>query len=134
MAYTLESGPCFLEKVAQTQTELPEWHHEGRLYIVWLCLRQFNYDEAIRRIKNVFRLYNQKVRCLAYHDTMTEFWTRIMKKVLQDYQQENDFHKIYLSVPDLQNPKLYEQYYDDVLIKSEDARNKFIPPNKRHLA
>lgn len=117
-----------------------EWTHRAHLTVaLWYCLRH-TWPEASRLIREGIKKYNHAhgiitTRARGYHETMTLFWMRIVRRYLEDVSPvdcslatlAND---LYARCGDKSLPFTY---YTRELLMSAEARAHWVEPDLKEL-
>jgi hypothetical protein len=117
-----------------------EWTHRAHLTVaLWYCLRH-PFAEATRLVRDGIRKYNAahgivQTPTSGYHETMTLFWLRIVRKYLAEVAPVD------CSLPALVNglterygdKGLPFEYYTRELIFSAKARAAWVEPDLKEL-
>lgn len=117
-----------------------EWTHRAHLTVaLWYCLRH-SFEEATRLVRDGIKNYNaahgiEQTRTSGFHETMTLFWLRIVRKYLAEVSPVD------CSLATLANG-LFERYGDKSLpfayytrerILSTEARAAWVEPDLKSL-
>ncbi len=117
-----------------------EWTHRAHLTVaLWHCLRH-SFEEATRLVRDGIKKYNAshgitQTRTSGYHETMTLFWLRIVRKHLSEVSPL-DFTLTALAnglVERYSDKSLPFAYYTRELILSCEARANWVEPDLKEL-
>ena len=65
---------------------LEEFHHADHIRMAWLYLRQFGYEIGSAKVKEgIKRFAAAKNATTLYHETITEFWIRLVQHVIENH-------------------------------------------------
>jgi hypothetical protein len=109
---------------------LAEFHHADHIRMAWLYLRKFGYEIGSRKVKEGIRAFAAaKNQNQLYHETITEFWIRLVQHVIASYPHLETFAEFFAAFPPLQNSKsIYSHYRKDFLM-SENVRREWHYPD-----
>lgn len=116
--------------------ELPEfeWTHLAHVRLAWICLSLEPESKALARIREGILRYNTEVlhRRHKYHDTVTVAFTRIVAGRMRPGESWTDFAERINDILDPGRPVLL-RYYSERRLYSDDARRRFIEPDREEL-
>jgi hypothetical protein len=111
------------------------WTHEKHLIMALWYLRQCPRDEATRRIRDGIRRYNESHGNLTgYHETITLAWIGVIAGFLARRDRSLPISALARSLLESCGHKdhLLRFYSKDVLL-SEEARRRWVPPDREPL-
>ena len=109
-----------------------EFTHAAHIAVALRYLNTFSPDEALERMREKIRAFaaHHGVTNL-YHETLTTFWMRLLEHVASTAQTDLPlWRRINLIVEDWTKRRPVEAHYSTELIKSQAARDKWIPPDQ----
>ena len=109
-----------------------EFTHAAHIAVALRYLNTFSPDEALERMREKIRAFaaHHGVTNL-YHETLTTFWMRLLEHVTSTSEPDLPlWRRINLIVEDWTNRHPVEAHYSTELIKSQAARDKWIPPDR----
>jgi hypothetical protein len=112
-----------------------EFTHAAHIAVALSYLNTFSPDEALERMREKIRFFaaHHGVTNL-YHETLTTFWMRLLEHVASTAQTDLPlWRRINLIVEDWTKRRPVEAHYSTELIKSQAARDKWIPPDRLPL-
>jgi len=116
--------------------ELPEfeWTHLAHVRLAWICLSLEPEDKALARIRKSILRYNTEVlhRRHKYHETVTVAFTHIVAERMQPGESWADFAERISDILDPGRPLLL-RYYSERRLYSDEARRRFIEPDRQDL-
>ncbi|HQR05393.1 MAG TPA: hypothetical protein PLN21_01155 [Gemmatales bacterium] len=123
----------FLELFKGCTLSPSEWTHEAHIRLAWLMLSSSPYPMALDRIRQGISTYNDTVlkKTLAYHETITVAFTRLIAKGREQLPTHHSFTEFKLAHPllfDRTFAALLRHYRRETLFSSE-ARAGFVSPD-----
>ena len=109
-----------------------EFTHAAHIAVALSYLDSFSPDEALQRMREKIRFFaaHHGVTNL-YHETLTTFWMRLLEHVASTSDPDLPlWRRINLIVDDWIKRRPVEAHYSKELIKSQAARDKWIPPDR----
>lgn len=110
-----------------------EWTHEAHLRMAWLVLKRANYEDALDEIRAGITRFNDRVlkKVLAYHETITVAFTRLIAVGMSDLPNDHTFGQFKVSFPDFFDNKLSAllKHYNRETLFSDEARARYIEPD-----
>jgi len=110
----------------------PEFTHAAHIAVALSYLDSFSPDEALQRMREKIRFFaaHHGVNNL-YHETLTTFWMRLLEHVTSTSEPDLPlWRRINLIVEDWTKRDPVEAHYSTEVIKSQAARDKWIPPDR----
>ena len=112
-----------------------EFTHAAHIAVALSYLNSFPPEQALERMREKIRAFaaNHGVTNL-YHETLTTFWMRLLEHVASTSEPDLPlWRRINLIVEDWTKRHPVEAHYSTELIKSQAARDKWIPPDRLPL-
>jgi hypothetical protein len=109
-----------------------EFTHAAHIAVALSYLDAFPPEQALERMREKIRAFatHHGVSNL-YHETLTTFWMRLLEHVTATSDIELPlWQRINLIVEDWTKRRPVEAHYSTELIKSQAARDKWIPPDR----
>jgi len=109
-----------------------EFTHAAHIAVALNYLDSFSPDEALQRMREKIRFFaaHHGVTNL-YHETLTTFWMRLLEHVASTSDTGVPlWRRINLIVDDWIKRRPVEAHYSKELIKSQAAREKWVPPDR----
>jgi hypothetical protein len=126
----------FLRAFEECQLPGGQWTHAAHVRLAWLYLRQGGYAETLPRIRAGIRRYNaSQNKPVAYHETITQAFLRLIHARLSDNGHAATFAAFCAHNPDLLergHPLLFRYYRRETLL-SDSARAGFVEPDLEAL-
>jgi hypothetical protein len=139
----LENEAAFADFIAQFETGTlprPTWTHGAHLAVATWYLLTLPERNAIASVRTGIRHYNEcagirNTPNSGYHETLTMFWLRkIMVFLAEPYENASHLETIRRVVARFGPERdLYRQHYNFDIVRSEEARARWIPPDKMLL-
>ena len=113
-----------------------EWTHAAHLGVATCYLLSLSADEALNQLRKRIRFLNDCHGTLnskesGYHETPTRFWLLVLRNFLNTLPREVSracaVEQVILAFATRKN--LYESYYTFDVVKSQAARQSWIPPD-----
>lgn len=102
---------------------LTEFHHRDHIRMAWLYLREFGYEKGSSKVaEGIRRFAATKNQNRLYHETITQFWIRLVQHVIENHTPAKDFAEFINSFPRLSDSKSIFRHYSRDLLMSESAR------------
>jgi hypothetical protein len=109
-----------------------EFTHAAHIAVALSYLATFSPEQALERMREKIRAFaaHHRVGNL-YHETLTTFWMRLLEHVAGTSDVDLPlWRRINLIVEDWTKRRPVEAHYSTELIKSQAARDKWIPPDR----
>src|SRR5437879_1604097 len=110
----------------------PEFTHAAHIAVALSYLNSFPPEQALERMREKIRAFaaNHGVTNL-YHETLTTFWMRLLEHVASTSEPDLPlWRRINLIVEDWTKRRPVEAHYSRELIRSQAARDKWVPPDR----
>lgn len=116
------------------------WTHSAHLAMACWYLCSLPKSEAIERVRNGIRNYNQAVGVAntedsGYHETLTLFWLEVISRTLgRDDPRGNPLEAARRIVGRFGARRdFFRDFYSFDVVKSREARANWIPPDAREI-
>ena len=120
-----------------------EFTHAAHIAVALSYLEAFPPEQALERMREKIRAFaaHHRVGNL-YHETLTTFWMRLLEHVASNSDADSSrrsgsakadlplWRRINLIVEDWTKRRPVEAHYSTEVIKSQAARDRWIPPDK----
>ncbi len=127
------SDEDFLDSFLHGTWPASEWTHEAHIRLAWLLLSLLPYPLALEQVRKGINNYNDTVlkKTLAYHETITVAFTRLIAKGREYLPSHHSFADFKLAQPLLFDRTLsaLEKHYRRETLFSAEARSGFILPD-----
>lgn len=107
------------------------FNHEAHLRLAWIHIERYGVEKAVENVTGQIRRYAENLGIFdKYHHTLTIASVRAVHH-FRERSATTDFAGFIAAFPRLNTNfrELIAQHYDFDLMKSADARIRFIPPN-----
>lgn len=108
------------------------WKHQHHVMLAACYI--LDHEDALERLRAGIPRYNvsqggKNTAESGYHETLTVFWYLVIRNFLAELQGLNRLEQVKAATQEF-TPKrdLFHQYYDFDVVKSAEARAKWIPP------
>ena len=124
----------FLQAFRDGRLPSGEFNHRGHLRLSWLLLRQHGFVEGSRIVPDGIRhLAASKGAAAKYHETITQFWLRIVYHAIQTQPSIHEFNEFLSNFPFLLDTGLPSKHWHPPTIQSMDARATWVEPDLKLL-
>lgn len=120
----------FLNQFENLSLSPDDFNHRGHLWLGWLYVRDYELGEASKKLTQGIRDFaNSLGAANKFHFTLTTTFACAIKSRFKEGQS---FEEFLLENEDLKtNPiSLVETHYSQELLRSSEAREKLVPPNR----
>ena len=108
---------------------LEEFHHADHIRMAWIYLRRFGYEIGSEKVKEGIKKFAAaKNANTLYHETITEFWIRLVQHVIEHHPTER-FEEFFASFPPLRDSKSIFRHYTKDFLMSDAARKTWQHPD-----
>jgi len=122
----------FLDKFDKCFISWDDWNHHSHMRMAYLFLEKYGNKDGQSRIINGIKKFNKfhsgKKMKIGYHETITLFWINQIRSRL--IKNTNSFKEFKLQNQDLFRNDYIYNFYDKEVLYSDDAKLKFIKPNR----
>ncbi|MBX9770356.1 MAG: hypothetical protein K2X29_03240 [Candidatus Obscuribacterales bacterium] len=126
-----EDDKQFLNSFEQCSLGAKCWTHAAHIRMAWLVLETSQcFEDAVSRIKSGIQRFNSSNNSIGYHETITLAFAAIIDSRRKEGQGFSDFAD---ENPDLFAKDYLNDFYDPAILKTEQAKNAFVEPNKKPL-
>jgi hypothetical protein len=116
-----------------------EWTHQAHLSVGLWHLLHYSPQESITKLRRDIKRYNlacgiENTEMQAYHETITQFYVRIIQQFLQESDRTQSIDELAQSLTHEYGDKnLPFQYYSRTRLLSATARKEWIEPDLQRL-
>lgn len=126
------SENILISKFINATLPLEIWDHYGRLRIVYYSLMKYGILGTMDPqgwLCTNWKKYKTSVgHGHLWHYTLTRFWAQILFGIISKNFYKS-FDELYNNHPEIHQGKLFQKYYSNDVLFSDQARNQWIPPN-----
>lgn len=132
--YPIEEAEKLVSRFMNCTLPADEWDHGGHL-VMGLYMHAKHGDTAYAEIKNHLLQYVKSLGKDGYHETMTRFWLwaiRHFRKEIEgglEWTQSNLDDLIFDE--NLTRRNLWQDFYSEELMMSNEAKQEFLQPDKK---
>jgi hypothetical protein len=122
------TDPEFLR--AFEDTTLEPFHHRDHLRVTYLYLHQYGETETRDRLgPAILRYAAARNGAAKYHETITQAWIQLVSNAKAD-----SFDTMLADHPHLLDKHLLNRYYSPEVLKSSEARQRWVEPDREALS
>jgi len=124
----------FIRQFEACSFPFDQWHHRAHVKLAYLYLIQHGFEMAVTKLRNGIRAYNAANNVpdeptRGYHETVTQFWLRIVEATVQQYGQLPTADEFFDFHPQLSQKKNHRLFYSPGLFMSPAAKREFVEPD-----
>ena len=128
----------FIRQFEDCSFPFDQWHHRAHVKLAYLYLTRYGFEAALAKLRNGIRAYNAANNVpdhptSGYHETMTQFWLRIIEVTIQQYGPLPSADEFFDFHPQLSQKKNHRLFYSPGLFMSPEAKLKFVEPDLTQL-
>lgn len=134
--YSVEDITFLVDRFNNQSLLKSEWTHEAHLVVGIYFLKNYDFYEAICRLKSGIILLNKAHKIPntsdnGYHETLTIFWAKIITTYLE-LRQENSIEMLVNKFLDssLADTQLAFKFYDKKILLSSHYRTFYVKENR----
>jgi hypothetical protein len=129
---------AFIQQFEACSFPFDQWHHRAHVKLAYLYLTRYGFDTAATKLRNGIRAYNAAHNvpdqpASGYHETITQFWLRIVETTVQQYGQRPSADGFFDFHPQLSQKKNHRLFYSPGLFMSPKAKREFVGPDLTDL-
>lgn len=111
-----------------------EFSHRQHVRLAWICLGRDRFDEASRRVvQGIQRFAAHHGATGLYHETITQAWLRLVADGRRRQPGAASFEAFLAANPQLSGKGALEPYYEPATLMSDEARARFVAPDRAPL-
>jgi hypothetical protein len=117
--------------MAHAEGPLMKWpfDHRQHLRFAWAVLSELPTEDAIELLGSEIRAFAETRAPGKYHETMTQFWVRLVAHTRSIDRDPSDFDAHLQRFPILLDAQAPTRRYSSVVLGSHKARAAFVPPD-----
>ena len=120
----------FLSAFAAGSLPPGQFHHRDHLRLAWLLIRRHGADVAGATIASGIRSFAARHgQSDKYHETMTQFWVRIVGHMVQARPDISDFDTFVATFPIVLDTRLPYRHWQRETMGSTAARSHWVDPD-----
>lgn len=116
--------------------ERSDWDHRAHLRVAWVYLAEVGLGVAVDRMREGIVRFDEATQpdnACNYHETITRFWLEMVARARQEGPADESFEAFCERCPELLNKRLILQYFTQPTIVSDEARERWIEPDRQAL-
>ncbi|MEM1263527.1 MAG: GNAT family N-acetyltransferase [Pseudomonadota bacterium] len=109
------------------------WTHAAHVRLAWTLLAAHSFEETLKTVKAAIARYNRVVLASdAYHETLTQAFVTL---VASEFRADEAFTAFCQRASALlsRSPFVVEHYYSPELLASDEAKRRFVEPDRATL-
>ena len=111
-----------------------EFSHRQHVRLAWLYLGRHEFADASRRVVDGIKSFAARHGATGlYHETITQAWLRLIADGRQRTPDAATFAGFLEANPALATKGALDPYYDPVTLKTDEARARFVAPDRSPL-
>ena len=105
--------------------------HREHVRLAYIYLAQHDADTALTKMRDGLRRFLEHVGAppTKYHETITRAWLLAVEHFMREASPTANFEQFAASAPQLFAPGAMQTHYTSELLKSEEARQRFVEPD-----
>ena len=111
-----------------------EFKHYQHLTIALWYVANFSYDEATLRVRTGIKKLAAAYGKMGYHETITLFWLAIVREFFARSHAGSIAELANKLAAECADKNLIRAYYSEVLLTSDEAKNRWVAPDLKPLA
>lgn len=115
--------------------ELPpeEFHHRDHIRLALIYCRESGPAAAGRIAASIRRYAAHLGKSEKYHETITQAWMHLVDRAVRSSPSASGFDEIVMRFPDLLDQNYLAEFYSQATLATPEARNGFVPPDRKPL-
>ncbi len=107
------------------------FHHRDHLRLAYIYLTQHDVDTALPKMRGSLQRFLVHVGAprAKYHETITRAWLLAVEHFMHEAAPTASFEEFAAAAPRLFAPGAMETHYTPDLLRSEEARERFVAPD-----
>ena len=129
----------FLEDFEQARIPFSDWTHAAHIAMACCYIRKLPRADLLPTVRRNIRNYNARgggknTDTSGYHETLTVLWLWVLADYLQSFPEQTPrIEQVRMAVDKFSADRLYPQYYSYDVVKSGEARRRWMEPDMQHL-
>ena len=122
----------FRKEVEACQFPLAEFNHRAHLRLAYVYLSEHDSDTALQLMRRALLAFIEfhGVDVSKYHETMTRAWINAVRHFMEKTPRAETFDEFTDKNPRMLDSKIIMTHYSAEVLFSDEARAKFIEPNR----
>ena len=119
----------FLKQFADCTLPAASFRHGDHLRLAWILLHRNPFDEALSLVRESIQRYAAHLGVpQLYHETITTAWVKLLAT-----HEEASFDEFIARNEHRLDLGLLHRFWTPALLESEDARSRWVPPDRAAL-
>jgi hypothetical protein len=119
----------FLEAFHSCRLRTSEFRHADHLRLAWLHLAREPFDTALVRVRRGIRTFAKHYNLSGlYHETITTAWMHLLAT-----HEESSFEEFLTVNESFLNSNLLHRFWTPELLASQEAKSRWVPPDRQEL-
>jgi hypothetical protein len=124
----------FLQAFMNCTLPNDQFRHRDHLHLAWLLARRLGFEEArVAIAEGIRRFAASHGHTEKYHETMTQFWIRIVDHASKQRPDIDDFDEFLATFPHLTDKLLPLRHWQRETMFSPEARTAWVEPDLLQL-
>ena len=124
----------FLAAFENVTLSYAQWTHEAHVRMAFLYLRREDFENALPWVRERIGCYNRaRGNPNGYNETITVAFLRVVADRLAQHEIAPDFETFKATHPELLDSRLLMRHYSKPVLLAEDAKARFVEPDREPL-
>ena len=129
----------FLEDFEQARIPFSDWTHAAHIAMACCYVRKLSRADLLPTVRRNIRNYNvrgggKNTATSGYHETLTVLWLWVLADYMESFPEHTPrLEQVIKAVDKFSGDRLYPQYYSYDVVKSVEARRRWMEPDIRQL-
>lgn len=111
-----------------------QFHHRDHVRLTWYVARHHDLPTTTQLITTGIRQFaTRHGQAQKYHETMTQFWIRLVAHLVQQRPDITDFDAFLLAFPHILEKDLPYRHWQRATMQSDAARAQWVEPDIQPL-
>ena len=130
-----DSDRRFLEAFERCELAPDRFHHRDHLRLAYIYLTLGDVDTALQTMRSALQRFLVHVGAppSKYHETITRAWLLAVRHFMHVAGPTKNFEQFAASTPRLFEHGIMETHYTRELLRSEEARRRFVEPDLKPI-
>jgi len=121
----------FLDAFERCEIAPENFHHRDHIRLAYIYLRQHDADTTLTKMRSGLQrfLVHAGAPATKYHETITRAWLLAVEHFMNETAPTSSFEEFAAAAPRLFAPGAMETHYTRELLRSDEARERFVEPD-----
>lgn len=126
----------FAERFAAAEISAAEFHHRDHVRLAYVLLCELAPEQAHERMRAALKkfLSHHQVNPAKYHETITRAWILAVARFMAQAAPATSADQFIADNPRLLDPDIMLSHYSRERLFSDDARQRFLAPDRAPIA